>query len=73
MKHYSFSIANNHIEEYEGEVSGTSSEYKHYKEKSFGVEEIYYKTVNGKITDIICEAFDLNSAKKATSDFLSNL
>ena len=72
MKHFMFSIAGNKIDEYESEVSGTGPEYIHY-EKSFGVEEVYYKLTDGKVSDVICEAFTLSSATQVVNDFLSDL
>ena len=73
MKHYYYDIQNNKIDEYNGEVAGTSDEFHHYDEKSFGVEEIYYKTADGKVVEIICEAFSEANARKAVTDFLDNL
>lgn len=72
MKFYQFDIQNNKIDEYNGEVSGISHEYHQYI-KSFGVEEVYYKTKNGIVTDIICEAFSEKTAIEAVNSFLSSL
>ena len=72
MKHYLFSITNNQIEDFEGEVSGTSTEY-HQLEKSFGVEEIFYKTKDGKVNSVICEAYNERSARNAIKEFLDTL
>ena len=67
-----YSIGNRKITDYDGEVSGTSDKFRHY-EKSFGVEEIYYRTENGNVVEVICEAFNENGARTAVTEFLDNL
>lgn len=46
MKFYYFDIANKKIDEFNGEVQGVSEDFKQYEDKSFGIEEIYYKVDN---------------------------
>jgi hypothetical protein len=71
MPFYCFSIINNAIDKVEKEPAGKSIEYTYYE--SLETEQIYYRIINGKITHVICEANDLQSAKKATIQFLLTL
>lgn len=73
MKFYLFDIQDNKIDESNGEVAGIGPEFRHYTDKSFGLEEIYYKVNNGKVVEIICEASDERSAEKSVKEFLANL
>jgi hypothetical protein len=73
MTYFQYDIANNEIDESAGEVGGISPDFTHYTEKSFGVEEIYYRIENGKIVEIICEAFSEKEAKRSVEDFLSQI
>ena len=64
-----FTIANNKIQDFDGEVDGTSHKYQLY-ETSFGIEKIFYKTINEKIESIICESFSQETATRSTNEFL---
>lgn len=72
-KYFLFSIVNNEINEFKGRVPEVFHDFHHYEDKSYGVEEIYYKTENQKLTSIICEAFNEESAQKAVMEFLSTM
>jgi hypothetical protein len=72
VKHFLFSIVNNKIDKYRGTISVTPADYNLY-ETSFGVEEIYYKAENSLIVNVICDAFNEESASKAVTQFLSEL
>lgn len=69
MKHFMYSIINWRIGDFDGEVSGTSEQFTQL-EKSFGVEEIHYRLENGKVVEVICEAFNENGARRAVQEFL---
>lgn len=70
MKFFQFSVQGNRIVKFIGEVDGANPDFNLY-EKSFGVEEIYYKLIGGKVSEVTCEAFNKISAEKAVTDFLS--
>lgn len=73
MAHFYYDVVGKEIDEFNGEVHGPSPDFKHYQNKSFGVEEIYYKVVDEKVTEVICEGLSEKSARKAVKEFLSNL
>lgn len=70
---YSYEIAGKKIDDYNGEVSGISSDFHHY-EKSFGEAEIYYKSKDGNVVEVICESvLGERHARKEVQTFLDNL
>ena len=72
MRYYFFSIVNNSIHETESGAKISALEYHHY-ENNDGGEPIFYKLTDGKISHIICEAKDQDSATKAVEKYLSGL
>jgi hypothetical protein len=69
MRYYFLSIKDNAIDKIQSKGLGNASQYIHY-EKFTGFEEIYYKTEDGKITIVMCEATNLLAAKSAINEFL---
>ena len=69
MKHYQYSIYDWRITDSEGEVSGTSEQFE-LLESSFGNENVYYRIENGKVVEVICEAFNETGARRAVNKFL---
>jgi len=70
MRYYFFSIKDNTIDKIQNKGLGNGSQYIHC-EKIIGVEEIHYKTEDGKIITIMCEADTPEKANKAITEFLS--
>jgi len=73
MKFHYYDIVDNKIDKYHGEVAGIFSDLHKYNGMSFGEAEIYYKTANGKITEVICQAFSESSARKAVNSLLDSV
>jgi hypothetical protein len=72
MRYYFFTIKNNAIDSIQKEPTGLPVEYKSYK-KSNQQEEMYYREINGAVTNIICQAINQSSAKEAVEAFLLSL
>ena len=71
MKYYFFSIVDNSIHETESGAKVSALEYHHYENND--EEEIFYKLTDGKISNIICEAKDKETAIKAVEKYLASL
>jgi hypothetical protein len=72
MRYYFFSIKNNTIDKIQKTRLGNASQYTLH-EKNIGFEEIHYKTSNGEIVTVMCEADSHELAIRAVKLFLSGL
>ncbi len=59
---------------YVGEVEEVAEGYNQYIDRSFGESDIFYKTENARITDIICDTtLGQDYARQEVQDFLEAL
>lgn len=74
MAYYHYSVANNSITSFEGEIKQLPDSFNHYAEKSMGEGDIYYKVSNGKLSEIIVDTdFGEKYGRKEVLEFLENL
>lgn len=72
---YHFDILDNQIDEFNGEVPGTSSDFKQYEAaSSFQEGEVYYKMEGNTIVEVIYEtSVGAKYAREKVQEFLDNL
>jgi len=70
MQYYYYDVSGDQIE-FNGQVAGPAPDFKLY-EQSFG-GDIYYKTKEGKISEVILESSSKDISRKTLNLFLSSI
>jgi hypothetical protein len=70
MKYFHYTITDGDITQFTGEVSAVPGDFIESEITLLG-ESVYYKTVNGKMTEVIGEAIHEDVARQRVEEFLS--
>ena len=74
MANYHYHIDNDKLKTYKGEINEIGKDFRFYEHSSFGEGNLYYKTENKKITEIIFETTDsIIYANEKVDEFIENL
>ncbi|HSY75366.1 MAG TPA: hypothetical protein VK890_00840 [Bacteroidia bacterium] len=72
MKRYRFKIEDDVITDAMGEIMSIPEDFIELK-NTFGIDRIYYKIQDTKITEVIGEGFNEWTARRRVGDFLASM
>jgi hypothetical protein len=70
MKYFCYLITDEEVMEFKGELSAIPPGFIEYEATLSGLN-VYYRIMNGKITEVIAEAFDEQIARERVENFLA--